>query len=71
MSEVIKYEDNHPLSMIQIDPDILSKLQGFQKQYLQKEPNSKETKKNAQANDSEYLPISFLEMTFIFSFHSL
>lgn len=63
MSEVIKYEDNHPLSMIQIDPDILSKLQGFQKQYLQKEPNSKETKKNAQANDSEYLPISFLEMT--------
>jgi hypothetical protein len=61
--EIVKYDSEHPLSIINIDKEILNNLQTFQKNFLHKEPSSKETKKNAQANDSEYLPISFLEMT--------
>ena len=63
MSEITKYEDGHPLAMISIDRDTLSNIQSFQKMFLHKEPSDKETKKNKMANDSEYLPISFLEMT--------
>ncbi len=64
MSELpVQYSADHPLAIINIDKDILTNLQTFQKNFLHKEPSSKETKKNAQANDSEYLPISFLEMT--------
>lgn len=45
------------------DKDVLAKMQTFQKNFLQKEPNKAELKKNKFANNSEYLPISFLEMT--------
>lgn len=63
MEQMVKYGDNHPLAIVEIDPEILTKLQGFQKQYLQKEPDKKELKTNKFANNSTYLPISFLEMT--------
>jgi hypothetical protein len=63
MSEQLtKYEPNHPMANIEVDVEILTKIQGFQKQFLQKEPKQGEVKTNAQANNSEYLPISFLEM---------
>jgi len=52
----------HPLESITINKEVLEKLQGFQK-LLQKAPDPKEIRKNKFANDSEYLPISFLEMT--------
>lgn len=45
------------------DKELLEKMQTFQKMYLQKEPNKNEVRKNKFANNSEYLPISFLEMT--------
>jgi len=61
--EIVKYDSEHPLAIINIDKDILNNMQTFQKNYLHKEPSSGETKKNAQANDAEYLPISFIEMT--------
>ena len=64
MSEQLtKYEAGHPLEVITIEKDTLEKLQSFQKMYLHKPQNSKETKVNKFANDSEYLPISFLEMS--------
>ncbi len=61
--EIVKYGSEHPLAIINIDKDILNNSQIFQKNFLHKEPLSKEVQKNKQANDSEYLPISFLEMT--------
>jgi hypothetical protein len=43
--------------------EILKDMQSFQKAYLQKDPNKAELKTNKFANNSQYLPISFLEMT--------
>jgi len=63
MSDIVKYEDSHPLSIISIDKDVLENMQRFQKSFLHKEPNSKELRKNKHANDSIYLPISYMEMT--------
>lgn len=60
--QLVKYEPNHPMANIELDVDVLTKIQGFQKQFLQKEPKSSEVKINDKANDSQYLPISFLEM---------
>lgn len=48
---------------VNVDKDVLHKMQVFQKNFLQKEPNKNELRKNKFANNSEYLPISFLEMT--------
>lgn len=59
--DLIKHES--PLDIITIDKDILDRIQSFQKKYLQTNPNPKEVKKNKFANNSKYLPISFLEMT--------
>lgn len=42
---------------------ILADMQSFQKAFLQKEPKKSELKTNKFANNSVYLPISFLEMT--------
>lgn len=61
--EMVKYDSEHPLSIINIDKDILNNMQTFQKNYLHKEPENKELRKNKYANDSVYLPISFMEMT--------
>jgi len=64
MSELpVQYSADHPLAIINIDKDILLNLQTFQHKYLHKEPDSKELKKNKYANDSVYLPISYMEMT--------
>jgi hypothetical protein len=60
-SNIAKVE--HPLETITINHDILTKLQGFQKQFLQNDPSNKEIRKNEFANNSMYLPISFMEMT--------
>lgn len=61
--EIVKYNEDHPLAIISIDKDILTNMQTFQKKYLHEEPNSKELRKNKYANDSIYLPISYMEMT--------
>ena len=52
-----------PLAMVTIDKDILQNMQSFQKKYLQPEPKESEIRKNKFANNSKYLPISFMEMT--------
>jgi hypothetical protein len=61
--ELQKYGSDHPLSIVNIDKETLENMQKFQKNFLHKNPSANETKKNAQANDAEYLPISFIEMT--------
>ncbi len=58
-----EYQLTTPLDNISIDADILAKIQNFQKSYLHKPVDPKEIKKNKFANNSQYLPISFLEMT--------
>jgi len=52
-----------PSEVAVVDKELLSKMQSFQKMYLQKEPLKSELKTNTYANNSVYLPISFLEMT--------
>ena len=64
MSEQLtKYNEDHPLAIINIGKEVLANMQIFQKNFLHKEPSNKETRINTKANDSQYLPISFLEMT--------
>lgn len=62
MSDIEKYNPEHPLAIISIDKGILENLQSFTKNFLHKTPDKKEIKTNKQANDSNYIPISFLEM---------
>lgn len=52
-----------PIELMNIDKEMLEKIQQFQKLYLQHDPNPKEIKSNKFANNSKYLPISFMEMT--------
>lgn len=60
-NEIEKY--NSPMEVMNIDRSVLEQIQGFQKKFLQKNPNPKEVKINAMANNSKYLPISFVQMT--------
>lgn len=53
----------NPLDIINIDKDVLKNMQSFQKSFLHKEPDPKELQTNEFANDSKYLPISFMQMT--------
>jgi hypothetical protein len=63
-SELIKSETElNPLDAISIDADVLTKIQSFKKKYLHAEPKEGEIRKNKFANNSRYLPISFMEMT--------
>ena len=61
--ELVRQEQQAVTQATTTDKDLLYKMQTFQKIYLQKEPSANEVKKNKFANNSEYLPISFLEMT--------
>jgi hypothetical protein len=54
---------DHSLEIVSIDKEVLSNLQKFQKQFLQNEPVAQELRINKYANNSRYLPISFMEMT--------
>lgn len=45
-----------------IDNDVRIKAQNFQKKFLHKNPPSNEIQTNTFANNSKYVPISFLEM---------
>ena len=54
---------DNPLEIISIDKDVLDNMQKFQKKFMQPEPVKSEVRTNKYANNSTYLPISFMEMT--------
>jgi hypothetical protein len=61
-TEIQKRNTDMP-APIEDETEMRIKIQNFQRAFLQREPRPEELQKNKFANDSLYLPISFLEMT--------
>jgi hypothetical protein len=62
MDKIEKVEPNTDVETTELSRDSMIRVQQFQS-FLQKPPAEKEVRSNKFANNSKYLPISFMEMT--------